>query len=176
MAYRYFCLLASYRTQISFSFDALAAAQKAYENLAKRAALLGAVAASPEDKAAAEAWKRRMLEMVQNDLNTAGAIAVLQECLKDKTLPSGAKAEAIKFADSLLGLELEATAAELNSSSDKAPMDDGLGGKLRNLADARAKAKSNKDYALADALRAEIESLGYIVEDAKDGVKIIKKK
>jgi cysteinyl-tRNA synthetase len=43
------------------------------------------------------------------------------------------------------------------------------------LADARAAAKANKDWATADALRAEIDMAGWTVLDGKDGYKIVKK-
>ena len=40
------------------------------------------------------------------------------------------------------------------------------------LIEKRKEAKANKDYALADQIRAEITALGYNVMDTKDGVKV----
>lgn len=37
------------------------------------------------------------------------------------------------------------------------------------LAQARTEAKKNKDYARADEIRKEIEWLGYVITDSKDG-------
>jgi cysteinyl-tRNA synthetase len=48
-------------------------------------------------------------------------------------------------------------------------------GGLLKLVEARAAAKDAKDYARADELRREIESMGYVLEDAKDGVKVKRK-
>ena len=46
---------------------------------------------------------------------------------------------------------------------------------LQNLADARKKARESKDFATSDRLRVEIEVLGYMVQDTKEGMKVIKK-
>jgi len=43
------------------------------------------------------------------------------------------------------------------------------------LAESRATAKANRDWATADALRAEIDAAGWTVLDGKDGYKIVKK-
>ena len=43
------------------------------------------------------------------------------------------------------------------------------------LAQQRADAKANKDWATADALRAQIDAAGWTILDSKDGYKIVKK-
>ena len=43
------------------------------------------------------------------------------------------------------------------------------------LAESRATAKANKDWATADALRVEIENAGWSVLDGRDGYKIVKR-
>ena len=43
------------------------------------------------------------------------------------------------------------------------------------LADARAAAKSAKDWARADELRTQIDAAGWTVVDTRDGTKITKK-
>jgi cysteinyl-tRNA synthetase len=158
--YRYFLLLASYRTMIEFSFEALDAAAAGYKNLVRRVAALGV------ESGDAGEWGKRMLESVQNDLNTAEAITVLQELLKDSAADNRTKLAAVKFIDSLLGLTLieDAKALDVKIDAD-----------LQKLIDARAAAKAAKDFAKSDAIRAEIEAMGYIIEDAKDGIKITRK-
>ena len=46
---------------------------------------------------------------------------------------------------------------------------------LRFHLSARKKAREAKDFATSDRLRDEIEALGYMVQDVKDGMKVIKK-
>jgi len=43
------------------------------------------------------------------------------------------------------------------------------------LAEKRWKAKQDRNWAEADALRAQIDALGYIIKDSKDGYTINKK-
>jgi cysteinyl-tRNA synthetase len=46
---------------------------------------------------------------------------------------------------------------------------------VQELVEARKKAREAKDFATSDRLRDEIEALGYLVQDAKEGMKVIKK-
>jgi cysteinyl-tRNA synthetase len=164
MEYRYFLLLASYRTKIEFSFEALDAAATAYRNLVKRVAELGTKSGAVGE------WKEEMLSAVQNDLGTAKAITLLQELLKDSSSDNATKLAAVTFADSLLGLTLIKDAKALSEKQNVK-----IDGKLQELIDARAAAKTAKDYAKSDAIRREIEDMGYILEDGKDGVKVTSK-
>ena len=43
------------------------------------------------------------------------------------------------------------------------------------LVNERAEAKKNKNYALADEIRAKVDALGYAIKDTKEGAEIIKK-
>ena len=45
---------------------------------------------------------------------------------------------------------------------------------IKKLADERLDARKNKDWALSDKLRDEIQSLGYQIKDSKDGYEITK--
>jgi len=46
---------------------------------------------------------------------------------------------------------------------------------VQKLVAARLQARQDKDFATSDQLRAEIEALGYQVQDTKDGMTVIKK-
>jgi cysteinyl-tRNA synthetase len=46
---------------------------------------------------------------------------------------------------------------------------------VQKRVDARTKARKSKDFATSDRLRAEIEAMGYLVQDTKDGMKVIKR-
>ena len=46
---------------------------------------------------------------------------------------------------------------------------------IQALADARTAAKSARDWARADELRAQIDAAGWNIIDTKDGAKIVKK-
>jgi cysteinyl-tRNA synthetase len=64
------------------------------------------------------------------------------------------------FAVDILGLSEEA-----NASSNQGIID----GVLKMLLQIRLEAKNNKDFATSDRIRKELESLGVVVKDRKDG-------
>jgi cysteinyl-tRNA synthetase len=45
---------------------------------------------------------------------------------------------------------------------------------IQTLVDARIQARADKDWALSDQLRDQIQEQGYAVQDTKDGMKVIK--
>ncbi|MBR1545146.1 MAG: cysteine--tRNA ligase, partial [Alphaproteobacteria bacterium] len=165
IVYRYFLLMASYRKQITFSYELLDGAKNSYENLVKKVSSILKNADGSFDKVVVENWKKRILETLNNDINTAGAIVILQELLKsEETLST--KVELIKFFDDILGLNLIENAKKLINTDVDIPVE------ITKMAEDRLNAKKSKNYALADELRTKISDAGYIVEDTSDGFKI----
>ena len=46
---------------------------------------------------------------------------------------------------------------------------------IKDIAENRWQAKLNRDWATADNLRQELDNLGYVIKDSKEGYEIIKK-
>jgi cysteinyl-tRNA synthetase len=90
-------------------------------------------------------------------------MAVIQEMLKSNISEVAQHTAMLDF-DRVLGLRLDRL--------DKAP---GLPEAVQKLMEARIKAREAKDFAASDKLRAEIETLGYQVQDTKEGMKVVKK-
>ncbi|MCR4294033.1 MAG: cysteine--tRNA ligase [Elusimicrobia bacterium] len=157
--YKYLCLTAHYRKQLDFTWDSLEAAKTARRRLKEAAAGLAGAAAKPN---CAE-FSARFKEALSDDLNAPSALAVVWDALKSD-LPGGAKKSFLEEADSVLGLDLFAVDAV-----EAAPP------AVLALVERRVQAKARKDYAEADRIRKEIEALGYIVIDGKDGSKAVKK-
>ncbi len=100
LAYRYFLLMAHYRTPVTFTWEALEAAQNAYHKITKQ------VAALPEGGQVDEEYKKKFIEKIENDLNTPQALALLWTLMKDKSIsPEDKKATAQSFC-SIYGLGL----------------------------------------------------------------------
>ncbi len=166
IVYRYFLLMASYRKQITFSYELLDGAKNSYENLVKKVAGIIKDVGENFDKSFVEKWKIRILETLNNDLNTAGVIVILQELLKSGETPA-TKVELIKFFDDILGLKLLENAKNLNEVySIDVPEE------ITKMAKERLIAKKAKNYVLADELRNKISDAGFIVEDTADGFNI----
>ena len=103
------------------------------------------------------------MHAINDDLNMPRAMAVVQEMLKSTIADSEKYATVLDY-DRVLGFNLD--------QLDKAQA---LPQEVQKLAEARKKAREAKDFATSDRLRDEIEALGYMVQDVKDGMKVIKK-
>ena len=88
--------------------------------------------------------------------------------IKDTEQKKGDVYQTIISINTVLGLGLEKAHAR---SIDHIHISD----EVRALADARAIAKQNKDFATSDALRDQIRAYGYDVEDRPNGQEIVKK-
>lgn len=78
LAYRYFLLMAHYRTPVTFTWEALEAANNAFTKLKRL------VDSWPDGGKVDEAYKALFVEKIENDLNTPQALAVLWTLVKDK--------------------------------------------------------------------------------------------
>jgi cysteinyl-tRNA synthetase len=103
------------------------------------------------------------MEAINDDLNMPRALAVIQEMLKSNIRDTEKRTAILDF-DRVLGLGLE----QLDKVS-------ALPEAVQKRVDARIKAREAKDFAASDELRAEIETLGYQVQDTKDGMQVVKK-
>ena len=108
-------------------------------------------------------FKNKFIQAINADLNMPRAMAVIQEMLKSNISAVEKHTTMLDF-DRVLGLRLD--------QLDKAPA---LPAAVQKLIKARIKAREAKDFAASDQLRAEIETLGYQVQDSKDGMKVVKK-
>ncbi len=163
--YRYFCLGAHYRTQLQFSFEGLDSAKNARLGLMQRIASFG------DKKAEVLSEKAKMYtdsfdEFVCNDLSMSRALSVLWGLVKDEEVPSSEKLTAIAYMDEVLGLKL------LDAPNEK---DNAVPAEVLELVEKRVQAKKDKNWSLADSLRAEVENLGYTVKDTPQGPQILKK-
>ena len=171
MVYRYLILLGHYQTQLAFSWDAMDAAANGYKNIVRRVA---EILADPDPGALVEStfneWHDRILNSVSDNMKTAESLVQVQELLRDKSINASTKIALFEFIDRLLGLQFIDRAKKLNDTeSETAPAE------IIAMADARAAAKSARDWARADELRAQIDTAGWAVIDTRDGTKIVKK-
>ena len=171
LVYRYLILLGHYQTQLAFSWDAMDAAANGYKNLVRRVAeLLLDTEPGALDNAKFDEWHNRILSPVSDNMKTAEALVQIQELLRTNDVNASTKIALFEFVDRLLGLDFIGQAKRMNDTeSETAPAE------IMALADARAAAKSAKDWARADELRTQIDAAGWTVVDTRDGTKITKK-
>ena len=156
LAYRYLLLQTHYRKQLTFSWDAVQAAQNGLEHLYSAAREL------PKKDASTALLEEEFLDTINNDLDVAGALALIWTALKQKTidLPT-----LLKF-DTVLGLDIK---KQLKIKTTP------LSAEIAALIAARDQARQNKNWSESDSLRTKIENLGYTIEDTPTGTRVSKK-
>ena len=177
LAYRMFLLGGHYRAQLEFTMDGLAAAQATLRRLIRRTAALGRLPsvgtleearALASDDSAAVAVIDQLDQAISADLNTPRVLAVLQESLRDAVLSEHGQRVVTAASGAVLGLPFDRLepadvepAAEQFSQSDQATVD--------KLIAEREAARTARDWARADALRAELSELGVQLTDTPTG-------
>ena len=165
LVYRLFCLQSHYRKPLEFSYDVLDNMSAAYDKLVKKIGTLDKSGEVQQDKF--EKYKRRFEIAVCDDLNSAMAITVLYNMLKADISDATKYALAEDF-DKVLSLNLTtAHAAKEAGNGIEAELEQYILAKI----DERSAAKKAKDFAKADAIRAELLEKGIVLEDTREGVK-----
>ncbi|MBR2433798.1 MAG: cysteine--tRNA ligase [Clostridia bacterium] len=157
LAYRFFCLLSHYRKNLVFDYESLENAQTAYNKLLQKIAKIEEVGDIQTDKV--QEYKAKFLENLNNDLNTSLVITGVYDLLKDNDVNGNTKRQILAQIDEVLSLDL---LKPIETQSD-------VPAEVQALAEKRWAAKQARDFATADAIRAQIDALGFVVVDKKDG-------
>jgi cysteinyl-tRNA synthetase len=155
LAFRYLALQAKYRTKLDFSTEGLAGADRALGQLRERVADWSG-ATLTEDAEVAR-YEARFRDALADDLDLPAAMALVAE-LTHSGVAVGDKAALLRSWDAVLGLDL-----------DRAPSDVSLPEGAAALLEARANARTAKDFATSDRLRSELAALGVAVTDTAEG-------
>ncbi len=164
LAYRYLLLQTHYRKQLTFSWEALQAAQNGLDHLYKASAMLKndpTIVDKDSNMKEIESFEKS----IYNDLDIPGALSWMWILLQRRGLTYK---KLLEF-DKVLGLQIDINVKRINKiKTEKKPPE------IQKLISARNAARTSKDWVKSDELRKEIEALGYTVEDRADGTKIIK--
>lgn len=165
LVYRMFCLQSHYRKPLVYKEEIMNQVADTYKKLKKRIAQIsedGAV-----DETVKNEWHDRFALEVGNDVNTSQGLTLLYDVLKAEM--NGATKRAI-IADFDTVLSLGLLSGEI-SDNDANDVDDELVAYVEAKIEERKAAKKEKDFAKADAIRAELLEKGIIIEDTREGVK-----
>ena len=147
MDYKMWVLQGHFQSERNFTFEDLAAAKQRLLNYRNFAALRW----QSDELNDFEDAKKKILEQLNNNLNSAGAFAEL-----DAVVNTGAPSEKfIKFIDDVFGLGI------LESTPD-------ISAELKKKIEERFAAKKAKDFAKADALRDEITAENIVLLDGAE--------
>jgi cysteinyl-tRNA synthetase len=173
-AVRYLLASVPYRKQLNFTFDGLKAAATAIDRLRNYKLRLETgtfpegVNEQIEDRS--RAALREFRESLDDDLNTAGALAAAFEYVRDTNTAmdcgdfrSGNAAAALQ-----LFSQFDAIFDVLRTSVQQGAISDG---DVERLIADRTQAKKARDFRRADQIRDELLQQGVILEDTKGGVR-----
>jgi cysteinyl-tRNA synthetase len=180
MTVRFFILQSHYRSTLDFSSEALTASEKAYkrlweayETLLKLPVGENAVAADAALDEKINKWLAEFEEFMDDDFSTPKVLANMFEMapvinsIKDGLIAADAissqtlshmKERFTSFLVDIFGL-LPADGAANET----------LQGVMQLLIDIRKEAKQKKDYATSDKIRIQLNELGILLKDEKDG-------
>jgi cysteinyl-tRNA synthetase len=164
-AIRYALISSHYRQNYNFTFDGLKAAEQAIDKISQcvftvrdKAKDNSDTAVRHEVAAFIDKGINGFDEALSDDLNISKALAAVFELVKEANKlnsPTAAEAkaiiEAIERIDLVLGI--------LEESDQQIPAE------ITELAERRKQAKLSKDWAAADAIRDEITTKGFVLED-----------
>ena len=171
LVYRFFCLQSHYRKSLVFSYESLDNAAVAYNKIIARTAALLEGEQGALDSAAFESLKAGFMAGLDNDLNTSLGVTAIYDVLKADTT-AATKIALLEDFDRVLGLDIVPAAkkaiADKAAEAENASSDPFVAEIEEKIAE-RAEAKKNKDYARADAIRAELLEKGVVLIDTKEG-------
>jgi cysteinyl-tRNA synthetase len=162
---RWIALANHYRSPVDFSDELALQAAAALENLSNRYFELREEDRKEEkrkDQGTLSVWKERFDAALSDDLNTPVALAMMFDVIKDKNLSAKEKRVLLDSFSQTLGLDIVRKDEELPPFIIE---------KLAQYNECRA----NKQFMQSDALRKELEDLGYEVRDTENGSRLVKK-
>lgn len=173
---RFFILSAHYRKPVNFSRELVEQAQNGLERLYNGKNNLEYLMNICDDKELKQddfetkdyilELKKKYIDSMEDDINTADAISTLFEIVKEVNtkLNTDSPKELIRFIYHTL-LELSQILGILNKK------DELLDEEIVELINKRTEARKNKDFKLSDEIRDNLKEKGIVLEDTKEGVK-----
>ena len=157
IAFRFMCLNSHYRKQLVFSYEALEQAESTLNKLRTR--ISNIVASGEINEELFNKYNQKFIDEISNDLNTANALTVLYDLLKDDELNGNTKLKLVEEFDKVFSLDL------IKKTEVSSELKDYIEEKIQE----RNEAKKNKDYALADAIRNELLEKNIVLKDTREG-------
>jgi len=160
---RIFVLTSHYRAPLTYSEEGLEAGKRAAERLRIAASLPGGSGQPAVDPAP---YRQRFTEAMDDDLNTAGALAALFDLAReinrarDEGRDTAAAQATLRELAAVLGLTLRERPADQQA----APFID-------LLVELRNELRAKKEFALADSIRSRLGQMGIVLEDGPEGTR-----
>lgn len=156
LSYRFMCLNSHYRSQLVFTYENLESAQNTYKKIRNRVLSLKEDGPLQEDLTLS--YQERFKEALENDLNTAMGLTILNEVLRAEKLNNSSILYLVKDFDKVLSLDLDK------------PFDTKIHeDEIMDLIKQRDAYKNSKEFAKADEIRDNLLKKGIRLKDTRDG-------
>jgi cysteinyl-tRNA synthetase len=177
-AIRIFILSSHYRSPLTYSEEGLEAAEKAAERLTQSAQGGGEAKAGKVD---AKAYRQRFIDSMDDDFNSAQALATLFDLAREINRADFVGADASAARDTLkelagiLGLTLTEEAVdnnatvEISAAEAKSWQLDAKAATIGELIELRERFRKEKKWPLADEIRLFLDKKGFVLEDTPKG-------
>jgi cysteinyl-tRNA synthetase len=168
---RYALIRVNYRLPLNFTFDGLGEARQSLLRIDEWIRRLQAIAGhAAQDSEFSAAKSDGFFEALDDDLNISAALAELFNQIRETNRLLDHSALTAGQASALLNWwERINQVLQLHQDTESVPQE------VATLLENRAQARADRNWSRSDTLRTEIESLGWLIKDTKDGQKLIKK-
>ena len=173
MTIRFFILQAHYRSTLDFSNEALSAAEKGMKKLFETQRNINNLPTSDKTSVDFNAIFTKCIEAMCDDFNTPVVIANMFEISRLVNLISDKKETITEQDKTALKENFEIIFSEIlglksEQSDNTSNIIEGL---MSIIAEMRAEARANKDWAKSDMIRDRLLEVGITIKDGKDGAK-----
>mgnify|MGYP005612301941 FL=1 len=173
MTIRFFILQAHYRSTLDFSNEALSAAEKGMKKLFETQRNINNLPTSNTTSVDFNAVFTKCIEAMCDDFNTPVVIANMFEISRLVNLISDKKETITEQDKTALKENFEIIFSEIlgmksEQSDNTSNIIEGL---MSIIAEMRAEARANKDWAKSDMIRDRLSEVGITIKDGKDGAK-----
>ncbi|MFH1461010.1 MAG: cysteine--tRNA ligase [Patescibacteria group bacterium] len=156
LALRYLFLQAHYRSKQNFTWPAMTAVQKGFDNLVNQIKDLGNKSGKINQN-----FREKFIEKIAGDFNLPQGFVIFHKLLNSDLTDSDKLATLLDF-DQVLGLDLN----KIRKQKILIPQE------IKKLVQKREQARKNKDFKKSDQIRSKIEKLNYRVKDTAQGPKL----
>jgi cysteinyl-tRNA synthetase len=175
---RMFMLMSHYRSPLNYSGDILIQSKNALDRIKTAKSSLefieknGSENIQDNEKSFMETlqdYRERFIEAMDDDFNTADAISVIFELVRESNIVASQQNPSKKFAQKALKMLGELT--KILGLIYIETSDEGLDEEIQALIEARQAARKEKNWTEADKIRDKLNNMGITLEDTPQGVK-----
>jgi len=175
---RMFMLMSHYRSPLNYSGDIIVQSKNALERIKTAKSSLefiaenGTETVKDNEKTFMETlphYRERFIEAMDDDMNTADAIAIIFELVRESNTVAAGPEPSKEFARVSLQMlsELTDVLGLIYGDAEEKGLDD----EIEALIAERQSARADKNWAQADAIRDKLSEMGITLEDTPQGVK-----